>query len=263
METFNQEIQEDTELGHSDKIIGLFSEPNLTFQKMSGYPARTIDWLLPLTLLLCMIVLSRVLIMQNPDLAFQVKQQQKEGMEKTLDTQLEKKQITAEQKEERLNQGIENMNRPIFQFLGYIGIIIGGFIIFFIISGVYFLIAKFVLKGQGTYAFALVAHGMTGYIGVIQIILATILSYILGRLLNDISIASLINSDKTTITGYILSKLDVIFIWSFLILSIAYAKLFKSLSTGKYYGMVFGLWIAWSVFSFWLGKVIPWLNFSK
>ena len=263
MENFNQEIQEESELGHSDKIIGLFSEPKKTFEKMSGYSPKTIDWLLPITLLLFIVVLSRVLIIQNPDLAYQVKQQQKESMEKNLNTAVEKKQITTEQKEERLNQGLENMNKPIFQFLGYVGIIIGGFIVFFIISGVYFIFTKFVLKGEGTYAAALVANGMTGYIGMIQIILATVLSYILGRLVNDISLASLMNSDKATIIGYILSKLDIIFIWSLIILSVAFSKMFKSQSIGKYYGMVFGIWIVWGVFSFWLGKVVPWLNFSR
>lgn len=263
MENFNQEIQEETELGHSDKIIGLFSEPNLTFKKISDYPTKTIDWLLPIFLLLFIVVLSRVLIMQNPDLAFQIKQQQKESMEKGLNTAVEKKQITAEQKEEKLNQGLESMNKPIFQFLGYIGIIIGGFIVFFLISGIYFLFARYALKGEGTYSAALVANGMTSYIGIIQIILATILSYIMGRLINDVSLASLLNSDKTTIIGYILSKLDVIFIWSLLVLSIAYAKLFKSESNGKYYGMIFGIWIVWSLFSFWLGKIVPWLNFTK
>ena len=263
MENFDQEIQEETELGHSDKIIGLFSEPKKTFEKMSAYSPKTIDWLLPITLLLFIVVLSRVLIMQNPDLAYQIKQQQKESMEKSLNTAVEKKQITSEQKEERLNQGLESMNKPIFQFLGYIGIIIGGFIVFFIISGVYFMFTKLALKGEGTYAAALVANGMTSYIGIIQIILATIISFILGRLVNDVSLASLVNSDKTTIIGYVLSKLDVILIWSFIILSIAYSKLFKSQSIGKYYGMIFGLWIVWSVFSFWLGQVVPWLNFAR
>jgi hypothetical protein len=263
METFDKEIQEEPELGHSDKIIGLFSEPTKTFEKMSQYSPKTVDWLLPITLLLIIVILSRVIIMNNPDLAFQVKQQQRESMEKSLNTAVEKKQITEEQKEERLNQGLESMNKPIFQFLGYVGIIIGGFIVFFIISGVYFLFVKFAFKGEGTYATALVANGMTSYIGIIQIILATLLSYILGRLVNDVSLASLMNSDKATITGYILSKLDVILIWSFIILSIAYSKLFKSQSTGKYYSMVFGIWIIWGMFSFWLGKIVPWLNFSR
>jgi hypothetical protein len=263
MENFDKEIQEEPELEHTDKIIGLFSEPKKTFEKISHYSPKTIDWLLPLTLLLIIVVLSRVIIMNNPDLAFQIKQQQKDRMEKSLNTAVEKKQITAEQKEERLNQSLDSMNKPIFQFLGYIGIIIGGFIVFFIISGVYFLFAKFALKGEGSYSAALVANGMTGYIGIIQIILATILSYILGRIVNDVSIASLINSDKSTVVGYILSKFDIIVIWTFIVLSIAYSKLFKSVSIGKYYVMVFGIWLGWSVFSFWLGKVIPWLNFTQ
>jgi hypothetical protein len=263
MENLNEELQEEPELSHSDKMIGLFSEPKKTFENMSVYSPKAIDWVLPITLLLFIVVLSRVLIMQNPDLAFQVKEQQKESMEKSLNTAVEKKQITNEQKEEKLNQGLESMNKPIFQFLGYVGIIIGGFIVFFIVSGVYFLFTKFALKGEGTYAAALVANGMTGYIGIIQIILATILSYILGRLVNDVSLASLMNSDKATITGYILSKFDVIMIWSLIILSIAYSKLFKSQSIGKYYGLIFGIWIVWGVFSFWLSKVVPWLNFSR
>ena len=263
MENFDKEIQEEPELTHSDKIVGLFSEPKKTFENVSHYSSKTVDWLLPITLLLIIVVLSRVIIMNNPDLAFQVKQQQKESMEKSLNTAVEKKQMTVEQKEERLNQSMESMNKPIFQFLGYVGIIIGGFIVFFIISGVYFLFAKFALKGEGSYSAALVANGMTGYIGIVQVIMATILSYILGRLINDVSIASLLNSDRATIVGYILSKLDVIFIWSLIILSIAYSKLFKSQTTGKYYGMIFGIWIVWGIFSFWLGQTIPWLNFNR
>ncbi|MDR3609956.1 MAG: YIP1 family protein [Ignavibacteriaceae bacterium] len=259
MDNLEQELHEEPEFSHSDKIIGLFSEPSKTFEKMAGYPPKTIDWLLPITLLLIIIVLSRVIIMNNPELAFQVKQQQRESMEKTLNSQVEKGQITTEQKEERL----DSMNKPIFLFLGYLGIIVGGFIIFFIITGIYFLFLKFALKGEGTYTTALVAYGLTSYIGIIQIILATIISYIIGRLVNDVSLASLMNSDKTAVTGFILSKLDVITIWSLLILSIGFAKLFKSQTTGKYFGMVFGLWIFWSVFSFWLAKAVPWLNFTK
>jgi hypothetical protein len=262
MENSIENLHEKPELSHSDKIIGLFSEPKNTFEKMSGSP-KTIDWLLPVTLLLFMVILSKVIIMNNPDLAFQVKQQQIEKMDKALSSAVEKGQITPSQKEERINKSVESMNKPFYQFLGYIGIIIGGFIFFFIITGVYYMFLKFALKGEGTYSDALVVNGMTGYIGIIQIILVTILSYTLGRIINDISIASLLNSDKNSVVGYILSKVDIITIWTFIILSVGYSKMFKSKTIGKYYGMVFGLWIFWCVFSFWISKTIPWLNFMS
>jgi hypothetical protein len=262
MENQVEDLSEIPELSHSDKIIGLFSEPKKTFEKMSGSP-KAVDWLLPVSMLLIIVVLSRVIIMNNPDLAFQIKQQQIEKMDKALNSAVEKGQMTPAQKEDRINTSIENMNKPIFQFLGYIGIVIGGFIFFFIITGIYFLFLKFALKGEGGYSDALVVNGMTAYIGILQVILATILSYVLGRIISDMSIASLMNSDKNSIFGYILSKLDIITIWTFIILSIGYSKMFKSKSIGKYYGMVFGLWIFWCVFSFWLSKTIPWLNFMS
>jgi hypothetical protein len=263
MENFDQEIKEELPFGHSDKIIGLFSEPAKTFETMSRSVPKNIDWLMPVSLLFIIIILTRVVIMNNSDLAFQSKQLQKEKIEQSLNSLVEKKQITPEQKEERLNQTMDNMNKPIYQFIGFIGILIGGFIFFFIVTGIYFLFAKFALKGEGTYTSALVANGMTAYITMFSLILATILSYAFGRIVNDVSIASLMNADKTTIGGFLLSKIDVISIWGYIIMSIAFAKMFKSAKTGKYYGMIFGIWIGWSIFSFWLGKAVPWLNFNQ
>jgi hypothetical protein len=263
MEDFNEEIQTEPELSHSDKIIGLFTEPSKTFAKISLFPPKIIDWLLPIVFLFLIIILGEFVKMKNPDLAYQLKQKQIENIEKTLTPYVEKGQMTAEQKEQRVNESIERMDKPFFMILGYVGIIIIGFIAFFIITGIYFLLSRFVLKGEGTYASALVANGMTSYIGVVQIILATILSYALGRIIGDLSLASFLNSDKTTVLGFVLSKLDIISIWSFTILSIAYSKMFKSESSQKYFTMVFGIWIFWCVFSFWLSKAVPWLNFTR
>jgi len=66
--------------------------------------------------------------------------------------------------------------------------------------------------------FSAVANGMTCYIGMIEVIIAGVLAFVFGRLLSDVSIASLINADKSVISGYLLSKLDIISIWSMLFL---------------------------------------------
>jgi hypothetical protein len=154
-------------------------------------------------------------------------------------------------------------NSPLAKILSTVGIIVVLPIIFFIVTGVYLLLVKFGLKGDGTYGSALVANGMTLYIGMISVILAAILAFVFGRILSDVSIASLMNSDKSVISGYLLSKLDIITIWGMVVFSIALAKMFKSATTGKYYGLVFGVWIFWSLFSFWLGKAVPFLNFNR
>ena len=107
----------------------------------------------------------------------------------------------------------------------------------------------------------MVATGLTSYISMIQVLISAILALVMGRLVSDTSVASLMNSDKTTIVGFLLSKLDVISIWAYAVLAIGLAKLFRSQTTGKYYILVFGLWLIWSLFVFVISKAVPFLSF--
>ena len=121
--------------------------------------------------------------------------------------------------------------------------------------------AKFIFKGEGTYASAMVANGLTAYIDVIQVIVATILTFFTGRLFMNTSLASLMHVETSTFAGFLLGKLDIITIWSLAVVSIGLAKMFKSAKTGKYYIFVFGLWIVWGLIIFGLGQAIPFLRF--
>ena len=152
---------------------------------------------------------------------------------------------------------ISNYNDKIPQI---IGIVIVTFLIFFVVSGVYLLFAKFVLKGTGSYSFAMVGYGLPFYIATLQIIVMVILAMILNKFLADTSVGSFIDADKKEFTGFLLSKLDIFSIWFYAIVSIAYAKLFKSESTGKYFAMIFGLWIGFSIIFFFLAKAVPFLK---
>jgi len=96
--------------------------------------------------------------------------------------------------------------------------------------------------------------------GIITIGLASKVSLRFSRMLNDVSVASLMNSDKSTIIGFILSKLDILTIWAYIVFSIGLSKMFKSVSTGKYYAMVFGVWIIGTFILFILSKSIPFLQ---
>ncbi|HSP88840.1 MAG TPA: hypothetical protein VLN45_11945, partial [Ignavibacteriaceae bacterium] len=48
-------VQPEEELSHTDKMIGIFSEPSATYEKIARFPVRTIDWLMPFLLLLFII----------------------------------------------------------------------------------------------------------------------------------------------------------------------------------------------------------------
>ncbi|MCH8169767.1 MAG: YIP1 family protein [Bacteroidetes bacterium] len=256
---------EEVELSHSDKMIGILSEPSKTFESLSKFPLKTIDWLLPIFLLLLFVAVSRIIVLNNDEIKFDVKQKQIAKIEEGLQKSVEDGTLTQQEADQRLDTIHEQMDKfggTIGTVIQTVSIFIVGFIIFFITTGIYYLFVKFLLKGEGTYNSALVVNGLTAYIGIITVIVAAILSLVFSRMFNDVSIAAFMNADKSTILGFILGKLDIITIWAYIVLSVGFAKMFKSASTGKYYGLVFGLWIIGSFILFLLSKSFPFLNFG-
>ncbi len=256
--------QQEEELSHSDKMIGIFTEPAKTYERIAQYPPKTMDWFFPVLLMLVLVIISQFLMMGNKELYYQMKQKQLDRIQKNLKEQVDSGRLTQQQANDQMNMIQDRMDQPpsvVQKIIQAVGILIVGFIFFFIVSGIYFLFAKFVLKGDGTYASALVANGMTSYIAMIGIVIAAILAISMGRVLQDTSLASFLDTDKSTFAGWIFAKIDVFTIWAYALLSIGLAKMFKSKSTVKYYITVFGIWIVGSFLFFLLAKAVPFLKF--
>lgn len=253
---------EEQELNHSDKMVGIFSEPKATFEQAAKFPPRTVDWLLPVLILFLLVGISSTILMSNEEIAYDLKQKQRERLQKSFAEAVESGRISEEQAQEQMDKIEDQMNMrgPVTIIITFISILIGGFIVFFIIAAIYLLFAKFVFKGDGSYTSALVGSGLPAYITMVQVILAAILSFAFGRLVNDTSIAAIINADRATMLGWFLAKIDPITIWTYIVVSIGLAKMFKSDSTGKYYALVFGLWIIGGLIFFYIAKSVPFLG---
>jgi len=253
-----------TELSHSDKMVGIFTEPKKTFEIISKFPLKTIDWFLPVLLLFLMVSITRILVFSNEEIFFQMKQEQIQKTQKIFDDLVAKGQMTREQAE----QGIEDAKKridmgrgPVGYIIQTISILIIGFIFFFIVILVYFIFARFILKGEGTYKSAMISDGLPAYISILQIVIASILSLAFGRLMYDTSVSSFMGMSKSTLAGFLLSKVDPFSIWVYSVISIGFAKMFKSQSLVKYFIMVFGIWIIGTLLFWLLGKAVPFLSF--
>jgi len=252
------------ELSHSDKMIGVFTEPGKTFDLISKFPPRTKDWLLPFVILLALISITQIILMQNSEIAFQVKQDQLEKIQTSIDEAVEKGQMTREQADQRMDRVMERMDQsgsPVAMIIQTVSIFIVGFIIFFFFVSIHFMLSKFALKGEGSFASALVANGLTAYIGMVHVLLAAVLSLALSRLLSDVNIASLIQADKFTVAGFILGKLDLFSIWAYIVVGTGLSKMFKASSNIKYIVMVFGVWILIDLIFYLVAQVVPFLQF--
>ncbi|MHB8579063.1 MAG: YIP1 family protein [Ignavibacteriaceae bacterium] len=261
----NIESNDETELSHSDKMIGIFTEPGKTYESISKYPVKTIDWFLPFALLLLVVTITQFLIMSNKEIHFQIVDKQMTKMQQNFNKLVSEGKMTQEQADKQISTIQDRMTNfgPLQMVLTVVGIFIGGFIVFFIMCGIYYLFAKFILKGDGNYSSVLVASGLTSYIVIIQVIIAAILAFAFGRLFGDTSVAAFLDSDKTTFAGFIFSKLDVFSIWIYIVLSIGLAKMFKSKQTIPYFVVVFGIWIIGGLLFFLIAKAVPILSMFR
>ncbi|MEG8946231.1 YIP1 family protein [Rosettibacter firmus] len=253
---------EEIELNHTDKLVGVFTEPINTFSKISVLGSKVSDWLIPLFIFIIAAILSNILMMSNPVIKASVIQKQMEQFEKNLNNAVEKGQMTESQKEAQLETIRERMERGGIAnyIINAIGITIITFITFFIVSGVFYLFVKLILKGNGTYKDAMTSYGLPYYVLIIQIIVMVILAFATDKFYTSTSVGAFIETERSSISHFILSKLDIFSIWFYALVSIGFGKMFKSESLGKYFILIYCLWIGFGLLFFFLAKAVPFLS---
>ncbi|MFA5806047.1 MAG: Yip1 family protein [Melioribacteraceae bacterium] len=255
--------QEEFEMSHSDKLVGVFSEPNSTFGKMSKFPPKTTDWVIPILIVIVVAILSQFLMMNNPTIKAAVFEKQITAVEKQFNDAVAKGEMTQAQADQQLETIRDTMEQGgVGRMIGvFVGIPIVTFIFFFIVSGVFLILAKFVLKGEGTYKEAMVAYGLPHYIIAIQMIIMVIAALAMNKLFTGTSVADFIGTEKNTIAGFLLGKLDLFSIWFYVVFGIGLAKMFKSSNTQKYIIGVVAVWLVFGLLFFAIAKAVPWLSF--
>lgn len=266
--TNNTEFTEDEEfeLTHTDKLVGIFTEPGVTFEKIAKFPIKVTDWLIPLLLLAVVAAFSNIIMMSNPTIKYKIIEEQTAKMEQQFDKMVEEGKLSREDADKQIERMQDFMEQGggVGMVLQSVGTVVFLFIFFFLISFVFHLIAKFALNGQGSYQASMVAYGLPFYISVIQIILMVLAAMTMDRLFTDLSVASFLSMDKHTFVGFILSKVDIISIWFYGVFAIGLAKMHGSKETGKYMATVYGVWIGFSIILFLLSKSVPFFqNFIR
>jgi len=253
-----QPTNEMEELSHTDKIVGVISEPSNLFSKLAFLNTKVTDWLLPLLAMIIVAIVATFIYMSNPEIKLEMQQQQEKAMREQFQKMVESGQMTQEQVDEQLDKTSEMMNNPMFIYLiPSISIFVIMLLWFFVFTTVAFLIAKFAFKGDGSYSQALTAMGLPMYISVMQSIILIIVGMLMGKMITGLNPASLMGMDLKTLPGFLLSRLDVFSIWFYVVVGIAFAKMFKSDNVKKYIFTSIGVWLVFMFIIFGLGKVSP------
>ncbi|MEO8231539.1 MAG: hypothetical protein ABI638_04615 [Ignavibacteriota bacterium] len=246
------------ELSLTDKIVGVISEPSKLFSKLAFQSTKVTDWLLPLFAMIIVAIIGTFIYMSNPEIKLEMQQQQQKAMQEQFDKMVEIGQLSREEADERMDKTMEMMgNSGMMQIFSSIGILVMMLLWFFIFTTVGFLIAKFAFKGDGTYTQAMSAMGLPFYISVLQSIILIILGLLMGKMLTGLNPTALLGMDIKTLPGFLLSRLDVFSIWFYVVVGIAFAKMFKSDNVKKYIFTSVGIWLLFMFVIYGLGKVVP------
>ncbi len=240
-----------------DKFIGVLVEPGKVFENVKVHGRKTVDWLVPILLLIVFTILSSWTIMRNPEIKADLDAKQRTAIEENLDKAVKEGKMTQQQKEEQLEQIEKFTSGPAMQIIQYISIAVFMFVFLFVLSGVYFFIWTFLLKGQGKFSDALSVYGLSTVISLIEVILVAIVSLLMVKLINGISVAAFLDVEKGTTLSYILSKVNPFTFWWLYVLGVGLSKVFV-VPKGKSLITIFALWLVYVV----IARFIPFLSFG-
>lgn len=257
-----EENLEDEELSFSDKIVGVFTEPVATFEAIAKNDLKFIDWFLPLLIVAVLAVSSQYILMINPEIKLEMIKKQTAAIEKQFEEAVQKGDMTQEQADRQMEiiESQMGSTNPLFMTIGVVSGILAFFIFFFIVAAFYFILAKFILKGDGSFTGAMIATAMPMFITLVQLILIIIVSLAVGTYIKGFSLATLFGMETDTLVGFVLSKFEIFTIYAYTVVGIALAKLFKAESAVKYIAAVIASWLVVSLIIFYLSQSFTFLQ---
>lgn len=258
----NQELSEENisqveKLSFLDKMTGIFIEPSKVFESVKIYGPSTIDWFLPIVLLIVITISSNLVVTSNPDIKAEIDAISRKATTEALDKAVKEGKMTEQQKEEQLEQIEKFSSGPVMKIIQYLSITVFTFVFMLIITAIYYLIWVLIFKGQGSYPHGLSVYGLSSFIMMLEVISVAVISLLMVKFLTGFHLAAFLEVERGTTLSYILSKINPFTFWWLYVIGIGLGKVY-SVEKGKSLVTIFVLWLIYVV----IGKFIPFLSFG-
>ncbi|MCB0721379.1 MAG: YIP1 family protein [Ignavibacteriae bacterium] len=234
------------EFSSTDAMIGVFTEPGQTFETISKDPQRNY-WILPTIIFIVLNLIATFITFSDPEILGNMMDERMSEAREKIEEKIKNNEISREEGEKaiEMQEKFSDPSSPVFIAFGYGAGIIGPFIQLFILGLIYFLGLK-ILKSPANYSGILNVIGLAFLISGIQHLVSSLLSILMGKVVT-VGLGIFLSSDQLGSALYsIVSSFDIFSIWFFVVVSIGIAHIGK-ISKGQAYGMVFGLWIIWTL----------------
>jgi hypothetical protein len=220
----------------SDKLVGILTEPSSTYINVRAAGPRTSDWLLPVATTALILLVGMFLRFSNPEFMSQIMSQRS----KALSEQVDSGKMTQEQADQAAEQ-VEGM-KGIIKVGGSLSAGFGFVVMFFVISLLYWVVVRFVLKGDTTFALILSAAGLSTYISAIDQLVGLLLTFLTGKAFANLSPMLFMDGDITSTSSRMMMMLNPIAIWSYVVLGIGFQYV-ANISRTKAMIVAFGFFV--------------------
>jgi len=225
----------------TDKIIGVYTEPEPVFENVKEAGPRAGDWLLPIGLFMVVMIIMTLIRFSDPAFLSEIANKQAEALQEKVDSG----DMTQEQADMALDQ-IEGMGGTIMMIGSAVGILFVMPIIFLAMAFIYWLFLKFAFKGSATFHLVFAAIGLVAYISILDPLISFILSYITGNVFATFSPTMFMEADLQSTLYRFMSALNPITIWATYVLGVGFSKIAEIPKT-KALALTFGLWAVYVV----------------
>ena len=231
----------------TDAMVNIFASPGEVYENVRQTPITHKNWVIPTIILVVVGALLTYLILSNPVIADQYKQQQKVQMDKQFEKQIQQGKMTQEQADQARAQA-EQFTSPTMMIIWGLGAAtIGPFFLLFFMALIYWLLGKTVIKAASPYFKVAEVVGLTFYISVLETIVTTILVIGLGNAFATPSLALLVPNFSTENQFHMLaSSANVFTFWILAVVSIGLAKIFEK-DFPKVLFLVCAIWVIWTL----------------
>lgn len=225
-----------------DKAAGIFYEPSRVFESVKKSGVKFADWFVPVLVLSILASVSVYVRFSTPDLRYQSMQVAVQAINK-MESEGKLTSEQAQQARQRMESGSGT-----FEGFGIIGALIGTFIFFFILAGIWLLVGKFALKGAMNYSHAMGIAGLSSWIAAVGVIIGIAMSVTMSRLNAGLNLGMFATMNIQS-KGYILlSRIDLFALWGLFVVAVGLAVLAgKKLVQSVIW--VYGIWIVWTLVS--------------
>jgi hypothetical protein len=242
------------QLSISDAITGVITGPGETFDTMVKTKKKNY-WIIPVLLSVVIGVVVTFIFFKDAQLMSGIMDKQRSQLEKRMEEQVKSGKMSPEQSKQAIESAEKFMDpkSTFFQIIGFGGAAVVPFLMLFVLSLVYLLLLK-VFKAEVDFGNLLNVVGLSMIITIIGSIISLILSIVMGTV-STLSPALIFNEGMVgSKMAEFLTKVDLISIWYYFAVSIGISKIAR-ISSGKSYGIVYGVWVFWIVASSLFGLI--------